>query len=158
LQVGDQVPIATQSATSTLTDTAQTVNSINYRDTGVILDVTPRVNASGLVLLDISEEVSNVGRTTSSDLNSPTIAQRKVTSTVAVRDGQTIGLAGLIRDSRTRSNTGLPWLKDVPVVGWLFGVRTDEVTRTELLVLITPRVIRGRDDGDAATRELKDSL
>lgn len=158
LQVGDQVPIATQSATSTLTSTAQTVNSIDYRDTGIILNVIPRVNASGLVLLDISEEVSDVAQTTSSTLNSPTISQRRVTSSVAVHDGQTIGLAGLIKDRTDRSNSGLPWLKDIPVLGLLFGVRGDATTRTELLVLITPRVVRSRDEGDAVTRELREKV
>ena len=158
LQVGDQVPIATQSATSTLTNTAQTVNSIDYRDTGIILNVTPRVNASGLVLLDISEEVSQANKTGTSALDSPTISQRRVTSSVAVNDGQTIGLAGLIQDKRDNGSSGLPWLQDIPGLGLLFSTRTQSDVRTELLVLITPRVIRGRDDGDAVTRELRAKL
>jgi general secretion pathway protein D len=158
LQVGDQVPIATQSATSTLTNTAQTVNSINYKDTGVILNVTPRVNASGLVLLDISEEVSQAGATSTSSLNSPTISQRRVTSSLAVKDGQTIALAGLITDRRSNTKSGLPWLQELPIIGWLFGVRQDLAARTELLVLITPHVIRDRDEGDAITAELQRKL
>lgn len=158
LQVGDQVPIATQSATSTLTNTAQTVNSIDYRDTGVILNVTPRVNASGLVLLDISEEVSLANTTSSSQLDSPTISQRRIKSTVAVDDGQTIALAGLIKDSRTDGKSGLPWLEDVPGVGLLFGTRSDSVARTELLVLLTPKVIRNRREGDQITNELREKL
>jgi general secretion pathway protein D len=160
LQVGDQVPIATQSATSTLTNTAQTVNSIDYRDTGVILTVTPRVNASGLVLLDISEEVSsarNVG-TAQSQQTSPTISQRRVASTIAVNDSQTIALAGLIQENNQNTNNGLPWLQELPVVGLLFGAHNRTFTHSEILVLITPRVIRGRDDGDAVTRELRDKL
>ena len=123
LQVGDQVPIETQSATSILTPGAPVVNSIEYRDTGVILNVTPRVNAGGLVLLDIAEEVSDVMQTTSSNLNTPTISQRRVTSSVAVRDGQTIALGGLIKDTRTKSNSGIPVLKDIPYLGWLFGTQ-----------------------------------
>lgn len=158
LQVGDQVPIATQSSVSTITPNAPQVNSIDYRDTGVILTVTPRVNASGLVLLDIAEEVSEVTPTTSSSLNSPTISQRRVTSSVAAMDGQTIGLGGLIRDSRGASSDGVPVLKDIPVLGYLFGARSNAVTRTELIVLITPHVVRGRDDSDAITRELRDRL
>jgi general secretion pathway protein D len=158
LQVGDQVPIATQSATSTLTNTAQTVNSIDYRDTGIILNVTPRVNASGLVLLDISEEVSQANKTGTSALDSPTISQRRVTSSVAVNDGQTIGLAGLIQDKRDNGSSGLPWLQDIPGLGLLFSARTQSDVRTELLVLITPRVIRSREEGDAVTRELRDKL
>jgi general secretion pathway protein D len=152
------VPIATQSATSTLTNTAPTVNSIDYRDTGIILNVTPRVNASGLVLLDISEEVSQANKTGTSALDSPTISQRRVTSSVAVNDGQTIGLAGLIQDKRDNGSSGLPWLQDIPGLGLLFSARTQSDVRTELLVLITPRVIRSRDEGDAVTRELRDKL
>jgi general secretion pathway protein D len=158
LQVGDQVPIASQSSTSNLAPGAPTVNSINYKDTGVILNVTPRVNASGLVLLDISEEVSQAGSTSTSSLNSPTIAQRRVTSSLAVKDGQTIALAGLITDSRLNTKSGLPWLQELPIIGWLFGVRQDKATRTELLVLITPHVIRDRDEGDAVTAELQRKL
>ena len=158
LQVGDQVPIATQSAQSTLTNTAQTVNSISYKDTGVILTMTPRVNASGLVLLDVSEEVSQPTTTTTSALTSPTISQRRVTSSIAVSDGQTIGLAGLIREIRLNDNNGLPWLKDLPVIGNLFGVRSNSINRTELIVLITPHVIRSREEGDAVTKELRQKL
>ena len=158
LQVGDQVPIATQSAQSTLTNTAQTVNSIAYKDTGVILNITPRVNASGLVVLDVTEEISQAGATSTSALVSPTISQRRVTSTVAVNDGETIGLAGLITDNRQNGNAGIPYLKDIPVVGWLFGVRSDTVKRTELIMLITPHVIRGREDASAVTQELRQKL
>jgi general secretion pathway protein D len=158
LQVGDQVPIATQTATSTLTNTAQTVNSIDYRDTGIILNVTPRVNASGLVLLDISEEVSQANVTGSSKLDSPTISQRRVSSTVAVNDGQTIALAGLITEKTDNANSGLPWLQDIPGLGLLFGTRSRGLERVELIVLITPRVIRSRDEGDAVTRELREKL
>jgi len=92
LQVGDQVPIATQSAVSVITPGAPVVNTIEFRDTGVILKVTPRVNEGGLVTLSITQEVSDVTKTTSSDLNSPTIQQRKVTTSVVVQDGETVAL------------------------------------------------------------------
>lgn len=158
LQVGDQVPIATQSAVSLITPNAPQVNSIDYRDTGVILTITPRVNASGMVLLDIAEEVSEVTQTTSSSLNSPTISQRRITSSIAVQDGQTIGLGGLIRDSRGTSSDGIPFLKDIPVLGHLFGATGNRDIRTELVILITPQVIRNPTDSDAVTRELRDRL
>ncbi len=135
------------------------MNSISYRDTGVILNVTPRVNSSGLVSLDIAEEVSDpVPTPGGTPTLNPTISQRRVTSSVAVNDGETIGLAGLIRDNHTVTNSGMPWLKDIPVIGWLFGVRGDTMTRTELILLITPRVIRNRDEGDSVTRELREKL
>jgi general secretion pathway protein D len=158
LQVGDQVPIATQSSVSTLTPDAPQVNSIEYKDTGVILTVTPRVNAGGLVLMDISQEVSDVGTTTSSTLNSPTINERKIGSTVAIQDGETIALGGLIKDDRTTTRTGIPYLQDIPVLGQVFREDTDSSTRTELLVLITPRVIRDGRDAAAVTADLKAKL
>lgn len=158
LQVGDQVPVATQTSTSTITPNAPTVSNIEYRDTGVILNVVPRVNASGLVVMDIVEEVSAPFNTTSSTISSPSIQQRRVTSSVAVHDGQTIALAGLIEDRTEQGSSGLPWLKDIPVLGLLFGTQNEMARRTELLVLITPRVIRSRDEGEAVTRELREKL
>jgi general secretion pathway protein D len=107
LQVGDQVPIAVQSAVSVTDPDAPIVNAIEFRDTGVILDVIPRVNAGGLVVLDIAQEVSDVVETTSSTLNSPTIRQRRIESTVAVQSGETIALGGLIRDSKTDREAGM---------------------------------------------------
>jgi len=158
IQVGDQVPIATQSAVSTISPGAPQVNSIEYRDTGVILNITPRVNASGLVLLDMAEEVSNANTTTTSSISSPTISQRRVRSSVAVSDGQTIVLGGLIQDSRTQNKNGVPFLQDIPVLGWLFGTHSNELTRTELIVLITPHVIRSSDDARAITQELRQAV
>ena len=155
IQVGDQVPIATQSAVSTISPGAPQVNSIEYRDTGVILNITPRVNASGLVLLDMAEEVSNANTTTTSSISSPTISQRRVRSSVAVSDGQTIVLGGLIQDLRTQNKNGVPFLQDIPVLGWLFGTHSNGLTRTELIVLITPHVIRSSDDARAITQELR---
>jgi general secretion pathway protein D len=158
LQVGDQVPIATQSSVSTVSSDAPIVSSIEYKDTGVILTVTPRVNEGGLVLMDISQEVSDVAATTSSTLNSPTINERKIGSTVAIQDGQTIALGGLIKDDRTSGKTGVPYLQDIPVLGQLFRQDNNNTTRTELLVLITPRVIRDGRDAAAVTADLRAKL
>jgi general secretion pathway protein D len=155
LQVGDQVPVATQSSVSTTTANAPVVNSIEYRDTGVILKVTPRVNDSGLVLLDIAQEVSDVATTTSSTLDSPTIQQRRVSSSVAVQDGQTVALGGLIRDNLSRGSNGIPLLKDIPYLGSLFGATDNSRVRTELLVLLTPRVVRSSAEAQAVTDELR---
>lgn len=154
LEVGDQVPVSTGSAVSTVSGDAPIVNSIEYRDTGVILNVTPRVNAGGLVLLDISQEVSDVAETSTSNIDSPTIQQRKFASSIAVQDGQTVALGGLIRDSKTVDKNGLPILSRIPVVGGLFGSQDTTHKRTELLVLLTPRVVRNPDDAKAITDEL----
>ena len=163
LEVGDLVPYLTQQAQSTITDTSQVINSVQYEQTGVILQVTPRVNSNGLVTLDIAQEVSNVdtsatATTTNSGITSPTFLQRDVQSRVVVQDGQTIGLAGLIQDSVTRSNQGVPFLKDVPVIGSLFGQQNNQRTRSELLVLITPHVIHDQRDALALTQDLKEQL
>ena len=158
LEVGDQVPIATQSSVSTVSSDAPIVSSIEYKDTGVILTVTPRVNEGGLVLMDISQEVSDVAQTTSSTLNSPTINERKIGSTVAIQDGETIALGGLITDSRTTGRSGVPYLQDLPVLGQLFREDTKNATRTELLVLITPKVIRDGRDAAAVTADLRAKL
>jgi general secretion pathway protein D len=155
LQVGDQVPIVTQVSTSVLTADPRIVNAVQYRDTGVTLEVTPRVNASGLVTLEIAQEVSDVSVTTSSTINSPTIAQRKILSTVAVRNGETIALGGLIRESTTGGKSGVPGLNDIPILGVLFGQTSADSRRTELLVLLTPRVIRSDDEARDATIDLR---
>ena len=158
LVVGDQVPIQTRTSQSVISADAPTVNSIEYRDTGVILDVTPRVNAGGLVSMEISQEVSNVSSETSGDIDSPTISQRKVETTVAVKGGETVALGGLIQDRREQGSSGLPWLSRLPAIGWLFGTKSDAARRTELLVLITPRVVGSTEQARAVTQELRSRL
>ena len=158
IQVGDQVPVATSSSVSTITANAPTVNTIQLVDTGIILHITPRVNRSELVFMDLSQEVSASVPTVSSNIDSPTIQQRRVSTSVAVQDGQTIAIGGLIHDTRDLSRTGIPFLKDVPGVGALFGVSSTETDRTELMVLVTPRVIRNAAEADAATDELNAKL
>lgn len=155
LQVGDEVPIATQTSVSTITPNAPQVNSIEYKDTGVILTVTPRVNSSGTVGLDIEQEVSDVVATTTSDLDSPTIRQRKLKSSVTIEDGETIALGGLIRDSQSRNKTGIPVLSDIPWIGNLFKTTDNISDRTELLVLLTPHVVRSPSEAREVTDELR---
>ncbi|CAH2601841.1 Type II secretion system protein GspD [Rhodovastum atsumiense] len=160
LQVGAMVPYLTAQSQSTLTSTATLVNSVSYQATGVILEVTPRVNSGGLVTLDIAQEVSDVDTTTprASGIDSPQFQQRSVTSRVVVQDNQTIGLAGLIRDTTGSGNTGIPWLKDVPLLGLLAGEQNNQRNRTELLVLITPHVIHDQRDARALTEDMRQEL
>jgi general secretion pathway protein D len=155
LQIGDQVPITVQSSVGTINNNAPIVNSVQLRDTGVILRVTPRANKSGLVLLEIAQEVSDVVPTTSSSIDSPTIQQRKISSSVAVRDGETIALGGLIRESRTKSRGGIPLLRHIPGLGALFGSTSNNSRRTELIILITPRVMRSSQDVGATMDDLR---
>ena len=158
LQVGNIVPILTQSQQSTISANAPIVNSVDYTATGVILQVTPRVNSGGLVTLDISQEVSDVSSPTTGNINSPTFDQRLIRTRVAVQDGQTVGLAGLIRDSDSEGNQGIPLLKDIPVLGSLVSSQQNSRTRTELLVLITPRVVRDQRDARALTEDLRNQM
>jgi general secretion pathway protein D len=158
LQVGDQIPILTQSAVSVVTTGAPVVNSIEYRSTGVVLLITPRVNSSGLITLDIDQEVSNVKTTTSSAIDSPTITQRRIVSSVVVQDGQTVALGGLIQDSDTKTRQGIPGLEDIPILGLLFSNTTNSKARTELLVLISPKIIRNGQDALDMTEDLRNRM
>ncbi len=154
LQVGDQVPITTQFQQSTAITGAPLVNTVEYRDTGVQLNVRPRVNASGLVTLELTQEVSDVVATTTSTINSPTIQQRKIVSTVAVNNAETVTLGGLIREQSTQDKSGIPGLNDLPLIGPLFGNQSRDLRRTELLVLLTPRVVRNQQEARDLTRDL----
>ncbi len=158
IEVGDQVPISTGSAVSTISNGAPIVNSIEYRDTGIILKVTPRVNAGGLVLLDIAQEVSNVLPTSSSNISSPTISQRKISTSVAVQDGETIALGGLMKNQVTKGRSTSPLLGNIPVLGHLFGDTTGGLVRTELVVVLTPHVVRTPVDARAVTEELREKI
>ena len=156
LQVGDQVPIQTQSAQSVENPNAPIVNAIEYRDTGVILKVTPRVNAGGLVMLDIGQEVSDLSRRTISGISSPIISTRRVATSIAVQDGQVVTLGGLFRDSNNFGKNGLPILSRIPILGGLlFGNQSKSQNRTELLILIKPHVLRTAEDARAVTEELR---
>lgn len=157
LQVGDQVPILTQSSTSNIGNSA-TVNSVDYRDTGIILKITPRVNESGLVTLDIAQEVSSVKNANSSGINSPTISTRKISTTVAVQDGDVVALGGLIRNTLTVDRNGLPIISQIPILGALFGNQGRTRDKTELIVLIKTRVIRTSDEAQIMTEELRSRI
>jgi len=159
LKVGDQVPIATRSAQSVANPDAPIVSEIEMKDTGIILNVKPRVNASGLVQLDISQEISDVVATTSSSIDSPTIRQRSITSSVVVQSGTDIILGGLISSNTERSRSGLPILKDIPILGEAFTTDALKGTkRTELLIIIKPVVLRTAIDVNAVASEIKTRL
>ena len=157
LQVGDEVPIVTQQANNIATSNATIVNAVSYRSTGIILGITPRLSDDGRVFLEIEQEVSNVSSTASST-GSPTISQRRVKTTVTVNDGETIVLAGLMKDDATRNRDQVPLLGDVPLFGNAFKNKDDTIKRTELLISITPQVIRNRQQIDDVTAEYRDNL
>jgi general secretion pathway protein D len=155
LQVGDQVPVATQSAVSTSNPDSPVVNTIELKDTGIILSVTPRVSDNGSVLLDIEQEVSDVVPTTTSGIDSPTIQQRKIRTSVVVRDGSTLALGGLIQRRNKDIKSGVPVASTLPLVGALFRAKTSDEKRTELIILITPRVAWDATGAAVITQEFQ---
>ena len=160
LQVGDEVPISSGTTTN-LANTNSVTSTIEYKDTGVILKITPRVNASGLVQLDVSQEVSQVATVaspTATEQQSPTISTRRIATTVSVRDGQVIALGGLFLTNKNIARNGIPILSQIPVIGALFGTHTATESRTELIVLLKPHVLSTDDDARAVTNELRAKL
>ena len=162
MRVGDQIPILTGQygnpglgGTSITGNPALTsFNSIQYRDTGVLLNVRPRVNAGGLVSMDIIQTVSNVREQKSGEINSPTIAQRQIKSNVAVHDGETLVLGGLIKEDTANNRSGIPLLYELPILGDLFGKTDMAAKRTELVVLLTPRIV----DNQIKAREISNEF
>lgn len=155
LQVGDEVPIVTQQAQSVIDPDAPIVSTLQLRETGVILEVKPRINASDIVVLEVTQEVSDVTPTTTSGIDSPTIQQRRFTSTVAVRNNGTIALGGLIRENFTDNDSGVPIFKDIPLLGNAFKSRDITKRRTELVVFLTPRIIRTDEDARASIQYVR---
>lgn len=156
LTVGDDVPIITRTAQSVLDPEAPIVNNVEYRSTGVILRVKPRINSEEVVSLEIEQEVSRVVESTRVEASgNPTIQVRKIQSRVNIVSGQTVVLGGLIQDSDSRSRNKVPVLGDVPVLGQLFRSTDDQGQRTELLVFLTPKIIRNPEDARRVSEELR---
>jgi len=159
IDVGDEVPVVTQQQQSTVGTSSPIVNNIEYRNTGVLLSVTPRVNAGGMVVMDIEQEVSQVvSDSTDTTSLTPTISKRSITTSVAVQSGQTVVLGGLIREQKVVSRSGIPGLYNLPIIGPLFGVTIDEQIRTELVVLITPRAVRNPAEAAQVTEEFRNKM
>lgn len=154
LQIGDQVPIVTQSSQSTTTGTAALINTVDYRNTGVILNVTPRITGDNRVVLDVAQEVSSVAKTITSGIDSPTIQQRKFESTLVLENGSVVALGGLISRTRTHNDVGMPGLSKIPMVGNLFKSDSRDDARTELIVLLTARILSDKTSTDQTMADL----
>ena len=152
IRVGTQQPIPAPQ--SIVNSSVVTSGGVDYKDTGVLLEVLPRVNAGGMVNMEIKQEVVDVGPIDSAT-SQRSFLQRSVTSKVVVKSGQTLVLGGLIRDNRTDGQSGIPVLYKIPVLGALFGNTSEQMDRTELIVLITPRVVRDSQEADQVTEEIK---
>jgi general secretion pathway protein D len=159
-QVGAEIPVPTATVASDVQvgGNTQFAQTIQFRNTGVLLHVKPQINDSGNVTLDVSQEVSQAGGNTTSSLAAPMIAKSSVNTSIAIQDGQTIAIGGFIRDNQDYAQSRVPLLGRIPVVGALFGSTQRSSGRTELIVLITPHVLRTHDDADTATEELKAKL
>jgi len=155
--VGEQVPILTSTQQSTVAN-SNLVQSIQYRDTGKILTILPQVNSAGLVNMEIRQEVSAVGAQVFGNTNSPSFTTREAETTVVVQNGESVLLGGIIDDQLSRTRSGVPYLMNIPVLGRLFRVESEQVDRTELLVLITPHVIRDRDEARSITEEFESRI
>jgi general secretion pathway protein D len=156
LQVGDSVPVSTGSAT-VLTTSNTVVNTIDYRNTGIILRVSPRINANGNVRLDVEQEISNVSAATAASLT-PTVSERKVKSSISVATGQTVLLAGLISEQQNNTRSGIPLLDQIQGLGDAFSHQDKKKTRTELIIFIRPQIIRDSMDAHYVAEELRSKL
>ena len=158
INVVDQIPITT-SVLNSATNPPVTTTSVEYRDVGVILTFTPFINDDGLVTMEIEQEVSdvNIGTASASGSN-PSFFKRSITTNLVASQDQSIVLGGLVKEKKSLGRSGLPFLYKIPVVGWLFGSREDSVSRNELLIFITPRVIRSVEEGVKLSRDFEDRV
>ncbi|WP_099743005.1 type II secretion system secretin GspD [Acidovorax sp. 62] len=161
ITVGDQIPVATSSTATPTTGSTTTTTTIQYKDTGVNLSVTPSVTAGNIVAMQIDQTVTDAGspdtKTTAGGGERPFL-QRQISSKVAVRSGESIVLGGLIKNNQTNKKSGVPLLQDIPLVGNLFTEKVSTGVRTELLVIITPRVVRSDVDIREVSEDLRERL
>jgi len=162
IQVGSQVPIATSTTATPIgtgtTVTTTTTSTVQYKDIGIILKVKPQVNDSGLVSLEISQEVSSIGAEKIIIANQAfdSIDKTEATTNLVAQDGETIIIGGLIREDITKSRSGIPFLSKIPILGYLFGSTIDETKRTELIILLTPRVMKNQQEARDITSDYVD--
>jgi general secretion pathway protein D len=156
LQVGDQVPVTTRQAQSVENGLAPLVNQVEFRDTGIILNVTPRIGQNDAVTMNVEQEISAV--VNGSNTLTPTISKRRVASQIAVQNGQTVLLAGLISAQARKGNSGVPGTRNIPVLGKLLGQTDNSANRTELIMLIRPVVVRSNQDAASVAAELKSQM
>lgn len=160
ISVGQQVPILTsQQTTATIVPGASGITqTIQYKDTGIILKVKPVIHAGGRIDVDVSQEVSSAGVTTTGVSSSPTFSNRKIDTKLSIQDGATVLLGGLISDSNERGNSGVPLLKDIPLLGSLFRTQTGTTKKTELIILITPYIVDDSQTAQSVTQAFRAQL
>ncbi len=157
INIGKSIPIITSTQQSTVA-VSNLVQQVQYRDTGVILNILPQVNADGLVNLQVRQEVSEVDDNFSSSTGSPAFILREAETTAVVQDGDSLLIGGIIQETTSRSRSGVPYLMDIPVMGQLFRFESSDVRRVELIILLTPHVVRNRAEALEVTQRYKDRL
>ena len=157
IKVGDQVPVRVSESVNNNGTGIQT-SQIEMRETGVFLTVTPRVNSEDGLILDIDQQVNSASISTTSNIDSPTILQRQIRSTISAMSGETIVLGGLISKTESENKSGIPLLKDIPLLGALFSSTSDNEERDELIMLIKPVVVNSRRDARKVTNEFQRKL
>ena len=155
INVVDQIPITT-SVLNSATNPPVTTTTVEYRDVGVILTFTPFINDLGLVTLEIEQEVSDVNTLAAG--SNPTFFKRSISTNLVASQDQSIVLGGLVKERKSLDRSGLPWFYKIPIIGWVFGSRTDSVSRNELLIFITPRVIRSVEEGIQLSRDFEERV
>ncbi len=145
IEIGEEVPTISQSVTNTNSDNGNITNTIQYRKTGIILKVKPQINPKGLVRLDVEEEVSEPKNNTVSGIDSPIFLKRTAKTSLVVFNNQTIVIGGLIKQKDDRTDTGIPVLNKIPIIGYLFGGKKITKEKTELIIAITPHIINTKD-------------
>ena len=159
IEVGNEIPVVTGTTQSTDTANAPITQTVQYRKTGVLLSIKPTVQANGVVDLLVNQELSEATDTSSSTENlTPTINNRKVKTSITLRDGGSVMLAGLISSSKGKGDTGVPILGDLPWIGWMFKSQSTTVNRTELVVMIIPYVIRDFNEAQTLTERYRQQL
>jgi general secretion pathway protein D len=157
IQIGQQVPIVTSETYGSSTIAPQ--RTIQYKDIGVILKVKPRIHEGGLVSVELYQEVSDFF-TEKLGFDESTIILNKMdaTTTLVAKDNQTIVIGGLIREDTSRSNAGIPFLRKIPILGYLFGNRENSTERTEIIILLTPHVVKTNQDVEEVTNEFVNKI
>ena len=157
IEVVENVPIPTGETT---TETGTTATAIQFRDTGVLLMVTPHINSSGLIKMELTQEVSEVGTeyAITETLNAQSFLTRKAQTSLVIENGQTIVIGGLMRSRLDTKGSGIPYLRDIPILGYLFGATSKDIAKVELVFLVTPQVINSRAEADAVTKDFSDRV
>jgi len=159
IQVGQQVPLVTSETYGSSGTTSVPIRTIQYTDIGMILKVKPQINDSGLVALEISQEVSTYSKDTLYADETQIILNKTAASTnLVVQDGQTIVIGGLIREDDSRARSGIPFIYKIPLLGYLFGNTENEDSRTELVILLTPYVVKNQQDAKSVTNNFVDRV